>query len=155
MTVVIYSDGVVAADGRLCVDQMIITDSWVKIRELKNNLGYVAFAGSIGYLEPMKEWIEAGAIGPRPKHDESYSIVFGTDGVIREYEFDHGFIINDPQYPRAWGSGTGYALAALHAGATPYEAIKIAAKCCNSVGGLIQNVDLTHLPGFARFALKT
>lgn len=152
MTVIVYQDGTVCADGRLCSDEIIITDTWIKIHELKGDKGYIAFAGITGNFEPMKRWIEAGAEGDRPAHSDSCSIVFGADGLIHEYENDNGLILSDPQFPRAWGSGTGYALAALYAGATPYEAVKITAKVNNTVGGLIQVVDLTHLPGFSSFA---
>lgn len=152
MTAIIYRDGVVVTDGR-CVDEgFIVSDSWTKVFELAQG-GYIAFAGNTRYHELMKRWIETGeSSGDRPNNFESSAIVFTPEGVIKEYEED-GLILSDASYPRAWGSGGGYAYAALLAGMSLQDAVKIACRCSPSCGGLIQTYDLTHLPGFQRFSV--
>ena len=87
--------------------------------------------------------------GEQPKvGDEWSALVLNTDGTVDYY--DEGFIPVRYLLPAAIGSGREIALGAMYAGATPTQAVEIAAKVDTCTGGPITSETREYQPGEAR-----
>lgn len=81
-------------------------------------------------------WWKSGAEGEPPDMQEVDALVLTKDGRILCYNHHHAFFKVDDKFT-AIGSGAAAALGAMHMGATPKEAIKVASKVDSYTGGKV------------------
>jgi ATP-dependent protease HslVU (ClpYQ) peptidase subunit len=133
-----------AADGRSTCDNMIQSDQAVKIHRLKNG-GIGGWCGKAAIQNAFFDWLDSPK-SKRPnarfpeRDEDSSGIVLNPDGTVTFYG-SCGF-----PYPRALpaadGSGGHIAVGAMEAGATPQEAVTIAARRDPHTGGKITVMKL-------------
>lgn len=149
----IASDGqTVAADGRVTAGDEILYDQKVKLVEWGHYI--LGFAGMSALSAPIIEWFKSGADPEQIKDSlasQDWSLcVFGKDGVIT-YHHNLPYPHTLP-YPFALGAGENYALGALLNGASPIEAVEIAAKVNCKTGGKITVLDIPFALAMAEAA---
>jgi hypothetical protein len=144
----IATDGVtVASDSmRVCGHEIIdLSTKKIKVRG-----GYVfAFTGDFGIFEPAIEWFLAGHEAdraPKPIKDGNWRLlVFHHDRLMG---YTDTMPYGEPwPYPQAFGSGAEYAMAAMHLGKSPSEAVELAARFNVYTGGPIQVVNIAEALG--------
>lgn len=112
-----------------------------KARRIKGDL--VGIAGSLSSGIAFWDWYKAGAdkeSGDIPDPD-LVALLLDSRGRLWCYESSlHKIRIEEPFY--AIGSGHQAALAAMHRGATPAEAVRIAAKYDVNTGGRVRTLRL-------------
>lgn len=140
MTTIAYRNGVHAADSRGTAGDWVQPGGMEKLFWLPDG-GMAAVAGD--YVEGMKviRWIKGDEQGEHPSiGDHSRVVRVLPSGVIRMYEAAGHFDLDVPF--GAWGSGMPPALAALHMGASPMEAVRIAALIDPYTGGDIWEMSV-------------
>lgn len=142
MTTIATDGRTIAADGlrvigseRICLDEK-------KIRVRHGRI--FAFTGDYAAFEPAIEWYvqKCHHAGEEPKGDWSL-IVIETDGTLSKYSSKLPYPEPMP-YPATFGADCDYAMAAMHCGKTPREAIELAIKLGVWTGGEIQVVDIAE-----------
>jgi ATP-dependent protease HslVU (ClpYQ) peptidase subunit len=132
MTTIAYRDGVLASDSLVTLGNTKVHGRYQKIRRLGGYL--IGTAGSVAACQNFIDWVKAGDDEDPPPKGEYSALVIDPKGRVREME--NGNVLPVPRGARffAIGSGAPYALAAMYAGATATEAVKIAAKIDTSTG---------------------
>ena len=132
MTTICYRDGVLAADSLVTLGSTKVHGSYQKIRRIGEYL--VGTAGAVADCQAFVVWLKACDSTQPPPKGEYGALVVGPQGRVREIE--NGSVLPCPRGAKffALGSGGPYALAAMYAGATATEAVKIAAKIDTSTG---------------------
>ena len=124
MTTIAYKDGVLAADSGLCGGGCMV-GTVDKIA--RNSCGDLAgAAGDAAYHAQFIAWFLKAEEGDPPvavESEDSFDrgIIFRRTGQIEVFEPRGRFPISAPYY--AIGSGRAEALGALHAGASPEQAV--------------------------------
>lgn len=91
--------------------------------------GLVGFAGSIAYGLAIVEWLKDGADDEQyPKEKDGTVIIVDSHGRISALEAESKTVCRIRDKFVAIGSGSAVALGAMAAGATAYEAVKIASR---------------------------
>ncbi len=124
MTVIAIRDGIMAVDsliaqnGRACGEMI----KWREVPPFRGG-GYVAASGEAALAaQSLDNFLNAGG----PADDGVVLIHLKADGSVALCESKAWFSFSAPFH--AEGSGAEIALAAMHAGASAEEAVKIAAK---------------------------
>lgn len=159
MTTIAYKDSIMAAEGRMSLGDCIIKEDTIKVYSVNGHLCGVcgrarAISTFVGWLQRMTDYhIVSREVGdlvdlvpPQLEDDDGYSaMVVCPDGQVLMYEgntpIDMGVNV-----PMSIGSGSVYALAAMDAGASAEEAVKIAMKRDVFSGGTITTVQLEEEP---------
>lgn len=130
MTTIVATRDMIAGDTKLSGD---INSHATKV--FKHRGAVVGIAGTYAFCMDFVKWWKAGADSDNvPDMEEVDAIVLTTDGRLLCFNHHNTFFeINDDF--TAIGSGAAAALGALHAGATPQQAIKIAGKIDPGTGG--------------------
>lgn len=137
MTTLAYRDGELATDSRVTAGDMIISDRRKKVHRLRDG-SVVAWAGSVQQAELLLRAMRKNTAPP--KIDEISALHLRADGSLWEYE-GQAWVKQDPGY-YATGSGSPYAFAAMDAGASAKEAVRIAIKRDANSGGRVQALKL-------------
>jgi len=138
MTTVAYKDGILAADGRVTAhDDLVSTDEDEKVFKLEDGSLFSA-AGDVEDCEDLLEALRNG--GDTPELDDIEALWIKPDGSV--YRFERKRWSKQRGKYFALGSGAGYALAAMDAGADALKAVKIAIKRDPRSGGEVQYVEL-------------
>lgn len=132
MTTICYRDGVLAADSLVTLGSTKVHGSYQKIRRIGDYL--IGTAGSVAACQAFVEWLKEGDDTHAPPKGEYGALIVGPRGVVREIE--NGSVLPRPRGAKffALGSGGPFALAAMYAGASATEAVKIAAKIDTNTG---------------------
>jgi ATP-dependent protease HslVU (ClpYQ) peptidase subunit len=132
MTTIAYRDGVLAADSLVTLGHTKVHGSYQKIRRIGSYL--VGTVGSVADCQAFMEWLKRGDDTHPPRKGEYSALVIDPRGKVRELE--NGSVLPSPRGAKffALGSGGTFALAAMYAGATATEAVKIAAKIDTNTG---------------------
>lgn len=132
MTTIAYRDGVLAADSLVTLGSTKVHGSYQKIRRIGEYL--VGTAGSVASCQAFVDWLRSGDDSHPPPKGEYNALIVDPRGRVREIE--NGSVLPVPRGAKffAIGSGSPYALAAMYAGATAIDAVKIAAKIDTSTG---------------------
>lgn len=139
MTTLAYRDGELATDSRVTQGDMIVSDRRRKVHRLRDG-SIVAWSGSVQQAELLLEAMRKKAKVKSPKLDEIAALHLRTDGTLWEYEGE-AWVKQDPGY-YATGSGSPYAFAAMDAGASAKDAVRIALKRDAGSGGRVQSLKL-------------
>lgn len=132
MTTIAYRDGVLASDSLVTLGNTKVHGSYQKIRRIGGYL--VGTAGSVATWQQFIDWVKSGNDEDPPPKGVYNALIVDPRGKVREIE--NGSVLPCPRGAKffAIGSGSPYALAAMYAGATAAEAVKIAAKIDTSTG---------------------
>lgn len=126
-----------ASDGQLSEGFLIHSYSQQKIFELDDGR-IVGICGSVFNFDTFLKWLSDGA-GDLELEDFE-ALVLNTDGTVRNYIGNgRSALIASPA---ACGSGSSYALAAMDAGLSPAEAVKIAINRDAMSGGTVREIVL-------------
>lgn len=132
MTTIAYRDGVLASDSLATLGDTKAHGHYQKIRRIGDYM--VGAAGSVADSQNFVNWLRSGdEENPPPKGNYS-ALIIDPRGRVREIE--NGSVLPVPRAAKFFsiGSGAPYALAAMYAGATAAEAVRIAAKIDTSTG---------------------
>lgn len=152
MTVLVWDQKILAADGRITKDGDFISDNYIKIHEVKHaKLGKVvtAVCGALPALGPWLEHMETEGFGPLElmyPGDEEGMISMSALSVNRKgrcFEHDSFGGWFEVITPTAIGSGGQIAQHYLNNGADAITAIREACKTNLSCGGKIMAYDFT------------
>lgn len=132
MTTIVYRDGVLASDSLATIGETKVHGRYQKIRRIGDYL--VGTAGSVADGQTFVNWLKHGSEEDPPPNGSYSALIIDPRGRVREIE--NGSVLPVPRGAKffAIGSGAPYALAAMYAGATAAEAVKIAAKIDTSTG---------------------
>jgi ATP-dependent protease HslVU (ClpYQ) peptidase subunit len=138
MTTVAYRDGILVADSQLTIGSMRVPGTVSKIGKTKAGILYGG-AGSLADLGNFFDWVQ-DPDDEAPDGEYHGLIILPTGKVI---EVEGGAILPTIQQPfRAIGSGAPYAIAAMLAGATAQEAVRIGIKLDIHSSGPIRTMKL-------------
>lgn len=152
MTTIAIDQTSIAADGLSVVGDEAIDTDLKKI--LVRGKRIYAILGSTPLSRAAIEWYENGARpGEQPGAGDNidWSLIVlqaGQCGTVECVKYSNTIPYPDHYpLPQAFGSGCEYAMGALEAGATPAQAVRIAAKYNVKTGGSIQVVDIASVLG--------
>jgi len=141
MTTIVYKDGVLAGDGRVTVNDMVVTDKATKVHKIKGGWLY-GWCGGVEDAEILKRALRKGLPDQlnNPQLNNITALLIDHAGTIALYEGSIWIVQKEPYY--AIGSGSPYALGALDAGADAIAAAKIATARDTNSGGKVRSVRL-------------
>lgn len=159
MTTIAYKDGIMCSDGRMSLGDMIIKDDTQKVFWVNNHL--VGVCGRARAINTFVTWLQkmtdyhivnqevgelVDLVPPALEDDEGYSALVVTPSrQVLMYEgntpIDMGMDV-----PMSVGSGSCFALAAMKAGNSAEEAVKVACELDVYSGGEITIVQLEDEP---------
>ena len=159
MTTIAYKDGIMCSDGRMSLGDMIIKDDTQKVFWVNNHL--VGVCGRARAINTFVTWLQkmtdyhivnqevgelVDLVPPALEDDEGYSALVVTPSrQVLMYEgntpIDMGLDV-----PMSVGSGSCFALAAMKAGNSAEEAVKVACELDVYSGGEITVVQLEDEP---------
>ena len=159
MTTIAVKDGIMVGDGRCSLGSTVIKDDMVKVFWINNHL--MGGAGRARSISTFAQWLQkhtdytivnqevgdlVDLIPPVLQDDEEFTaLVLTPDKQVLMY--DGNVALNLGQdVPASIGSGSVFALAAMDAGASAEEAVKIAMKRDVYSGGEITVVQLEDEP---------
>lgn len=141
MTTLAYRDGELATDSRVTQGDMIVSDTRRKVHRLRDG-SLMAWAGSVQQAELLLQAMRKTKKVTSPKLTDIAALHLRADGSLWEYEGE-AWVKQDPGY-YATGSGAPYAFAAMDAGASAKDAVRIAIKRDASSGGRVQSLKLRN-----------
>lgn len=154
MTIICVDRHLMAADGQVSCDGIIITRTAKKIVKVQgpNGPALCALTGTTLFETPAIRWYEGGAKPEdAPKGDSNnpwHLIVVDRHGVW-VYDWDTIY----PDYypaPWAWGCNYEFAIALMTADKSAAEAVAIMCEKSTGVGGEIQVVNISEALGLQR-----
>lgn len=152
MTTIAYKDGVFAADSLINygtfsngevnkIHVINMVEENVKYQEPTLRKAMLAVSGVLWVIEPLIEWIEAGASQDDIPHcilhaaKDFSCIMIDDEGTV--WEFNNGYFLRCGVEYIAIGSGQMFALGAMAAGADAPEAVAASMKHDKATGGAI------------------
>lgn len=119
----------IACDRNLMAgDTLLVSDVKANATKVFKHRGaVVGVAGGYAHCMEFVKWWKDGAKGDPPDMEEVDAIVLTKDGRILCFNHHHAFFEISDDFT-AIGSGAAAALGAMHAGASPRTAIKIASR---------------------------
>ena len=142
MTTLACDRRTVAADSRGLRNGALLPAQYTKIKLVG---GYLfGIAGGITYFEQLIEWWLAGRdpeTYPKCGRDNAYLFVVFFADCSWAYDETEAIHAVHP-YPVAYGSGTPFALGALHASANSASAVRVASELDPNTGGPINEIIL-------------
>lgn len=150
MTTIAYRDGIMASDGKITSGDRIDWLDLKKVRKINNCLigGAGRLRSVFAFFDWFERWSDAQVVQGQAPHvdvfipegiddEDFYGLVVFSDGTIFHYEGGkYSYEIPGEKYTSI-GSGSYYALAALDAGVSAEEAVKIASGRDVFTGGQI------------------
>lgn len=116
-------------------DTLLVSDTKSNATKVFKHKGsVVGVAGTFIHCMEFVRWWKAGANGDPPDMEEVDALVLTKDGRILCFNHHTAFFEITNRFT-AIGSGAAAALGAMHAGADPQAAIKIASKVDMFTGG--------------------
>jgi ATP-dependent protease HslVU (ClpYQ) peptidase subunit len=137
MTTIAFRDGVLAGDGRITTGDMIDTNSHRKVHRLRDGR-LMGWAGGVEDGERMRRALNKDQ--EPPKDLDLTCLLIERDGSVHLWE--KAIFVKQKDTYFAIGSGAGYALGAMDAGASAAQAVAIGIKRDTSSGGKVKTVEL-------------
>lgn len=138
MTTIAYRDGILAADTRVCAGDMVLPEHATKVFKLDSG-ALVGYAGSVEQSDALHYAVINGH--PTPEHKKVQGLMIQPDGSVFNYEGTRWVRAGEAPY-YAIGSGSPFALAAMHCGRDARMAIHCAMHFDKDTGGDIIQVRL-------------
>jgi ATP-dependent protease HslVU (ClpYQ) peptidase subunit len=143
LTTIAFKDGILSSDSRMTCQDLITNEKCVKIHKVTN--GYVAIAGSLAdglclveMMNGLSEYedlseLQVSVLYVEIKNNKCipYKLEFSGNNKIIRLKMDKICAI---------GSGSYFALGAMHSGASAIESIKVAAKLDVFTNARVQHV---------------
>jgi hypothetical protein len=144
MTTIATDGKSMAADGRGCIHDTIAGDRGQKIYRLKDN-SLFSLSGATYAADLFVEWLDEGADPSKfPENMGEYGAIhLLTDGEAHYYNQDSKRAWRLVDCPFAVGSGREFAMGAMMAGASPAQAVRIAATRDPFTGGIVTSYTLS------------
>jgi ATP-dependent protease HslVU (ClpYQ) peptidase subunit len=141
MTIIVYRDGIMAADRNLTTGRVVTIGTIDKITVMRNGAVYAA-AGSSGDCVAVANMLQpSGAFKEDvPFRLDMVGIVVQPDGAMWKLEPNKPMFRIDMPYI-ALGSCGDFALGCLAAGATAEQTVELCSQHCAGIGGGVQVVD--------------
>lgn len=159
MTTIAVKDGIMVGDGRCSLGSTVIKDDMVKVFWINNHL--MGGAGRARSISTFAQWLQkhtdytivnqevgdlVDLIPPVLQDDEEFTaLVLTPDKQVLMYDGNVALNLGH-DVPASIGSGSVFALAAMDAGASSEDAVKIAMKRDVYSGGEITVVQLEDEP---------
>lgn len=140
MTTIATDGKSMAGDGLATRRDMITCETAIKVHRLADG-SLFGGAGDKPELAALRAWIDGGEKGPRPKAKDMVALVLKPSGELWYYTESAGA---PTEVPNAVGSGEELAIGAMEAGASPEEAVAIAARRNTATGGKITVLELNQ-----------
>lgn len=141
MTAIAYDGNQLAVDGRVTYNDVVVTDSYIKLHHLKSarylgdTLLTIAISGKLSDADKLICYLN-GDIEELGEHQIG-AIIIGEQYAY-ELECDNKWLIRYPLDTKlACGSGASFALSALSLGLNARKAVQHAIKHVSSCGGKI------------------
>jgi len=149
MTTIAVDDTMISADGLRTAGSEPVGWSTQKLHYRDHNGHRCVYAVTgEGYMAPqIIDWWEAGAkpgLQPMPPKDGSWTLIIVDGTGVRSVNHDSPYP-QEWESPQAWGSGSHYALGAMHAGQSAERAVEIASRLDLYTGGKIQSIPRAWL----------
>lgn len=133
MTTIATDGKTMAGDGRISAGDERLSDTTVKVHKLDDGR-IVGISGCSYSAIELIRYMRDG--GERPElSDDMHVLMLYTDGTV--HLMNRRFVPVRVDVPNAIGSGADYAMGAMLAGATPEQAVQIAAQRDLFTGGKI------------------
>jgi ATP-dependent protease HslVU (ClpYQ) peptidase subunit len=133
MTTIATDGKTMAGDGQAQTDMTIVDSNRRKVFRLTNG-SLVGCAGNSVDAISFRRWLDDDGNKPHIK-EEFAALVLNKNGDVEYY--DRLLVPLELSLPTAIGSGADFALAAMDAGASPAQAVEIAARRDPYTGGTI------------------
>jgi len=159
VTTICYANGVMSGDGLMTLGDMIIKEDTQKVFWVNNHL--CGICGRARAINTFVEWLQkhtdysivnqqvgdlVDLIPPQLEDDDGYSaLVVTPDKQVLLYEGNTPIMMGT-DVPMSIGSGSCFALAAMKAGSSAEEAVKVAMSLDVYSGGTISTVALEEEP---------
>lgn len=142
MTTVVYRDGVLAADSLVTMGDTKIHGNMRKLSRVHGHL--IGIAGGVADCDEFINWCKAGGseTETEPPKGQYSAIVVQPNGKVFEVECGKYLPRLTNTKFHAIGSGAPYALAAMYAGASAAEAVRIATKIDTNSGLPVKTLKL-------------
>ncbi|WOB06523.1 hypothetical protein [Piscinibacter gummiphilus] len=130
-----------AADKRATSGTVVRTVT--KIHRIGSDL--VGISGNLAHGMALLDWARAGYVAkefpsPSKGDDDAYLVRVTRDAEVFRYEGPHAFKVEDEFFTT--GSGSDYAMAALHMGLTARQAIELASRLEPGTGNGVDVLEL-------------
>lgn len=139
MTTIATDGRSMAGDGRITRGSLITGGEALKIFRLSDG-SLLGGAGDADAVHELREWLDKGGCAKRPKTPNVHMLHLWANGECWIHCDNHS--ATKTGLPTAIGSGDHLAIGAMEAGATPEEAVAIAAKRDVNTGGRITVLHL-------------
>jgi hypothetical protein len=138
MTIVVWRNGLMAADGLINADGDMFSDKTTKIA--KNASGWVGgAAGDWSAVLRYLEWIKKDCRG-KPKFGEDFAgLLVSPRGKLFYLDSETRVELSEEFF--AIGSGSRHAIGALEMGADARRAVEVACKYVTSCGGTVTTIE--------------
>lgn len=159
MTTIAVKDGIMVGDGRCSLGSTVIKDDMVKVFWINNHL--MGGAGRARSISTFADWLQkhtdytivnqevgdlVDLIPPVLQDDEEFTaLVLTPDKQVLMYDGNVALNLGH-DVPASIGSGSVFAIAAMDAGSSAEDAVKIAMKRDVYSGGTISTVQLEEEP---------
>lgn len=139
MTIIVFKDGVLAADTQVNSSNGCPCGDVDKIGRLPDGSAW-AFSGDLQRQEKLVAWAKGDRHDDPPVHKEGQGvfILISPDGVVREWWGEGWLQTRASMF--AWGSGERPARAAMIAGADAALAVEIAVALDSDCGSYVQSL---------------
>lgn len=148
MTVIVYRDGVMAADRQSTISGVRACEV-TKIARRESDGALIGIAGNAGLASALMRWFLAGETETKPamhmnadEHKTALALIVRPDGAVEEHGVDGWAIVEGPFF--AYGAGLESAIAAMHMGADARRAVEIVNIVLTSCG---MGIDVVRLDG--------
>jgi ATP-dependent protease HslVU (ClpYQ) peptidase subunit len=150
VTTIAYSNGILAADSLINYGTFSNGEvNKIHIVTIHGRKAMLAVAGAVWVIEPLIEWIEAGAEQDEIPHcilhavKDFSCIMIDDEGNV--WEFNNGYFLRCGVEYIAIGSGQMFALGAMAAGVSAPEAVAASMKHDKATGGAITICTIADL----------
>ena len=146
MSVIVYHDGVMAADSRAYSGTKHPMGLKCKIHRLRDGSLLGVSSSVVGFPEAFRNWLETGRkkedMIPEPSFD---ALLVRPGGGA--FFYSNSYLPTGPLFgqPLTIGTGSKYALGAIHQGANAVRAVEVAIECDVWCGGPVHSFRL-HEP---------
>lgn len=137
MTVVVYRDGIIAADTQIVSGDEPHYRLGFGKKLFRIKTGVIAHYGCSNASQRLHRWLAEGEDGDLPSCEHGGVIFFPTKGPIRDISFDCDTRMDYAAPYRAWGTGEKFALAAMWMGADAKKAVEAAMAFDTLCGGKV------------------